>query len=196
MAKVTLAVFKVYIENQRTGSDNDARLQAALDAADRGIDIHCGRNIAVAGAASERVFRPGSPTSRYLAIDDCTTITSVAEDGSTLTANTDYVADPLNQLSQWGETWPTEGLFRVDRYWYWNDVRTTVSINATWGWTAIPTPVVEACKMLAKDIAASREFRGDVAGFGEFGAVRIRQSPQLLAMLDDYVRPERAFGLA
>ena len=192
-AYVTLATFKSYIENKRTGTANDDRLQAALDAAHRGIDDFLGRTMSVAGSASARSYAPDGD--ELLTIHDCTTITSVTENGLTLTANVDYQAEPLNGITETGATWPYWQLRRLNGYgWYTNPPTygaVTVSVNAAWGWAAIPYPVVEACKMLAKDIAAARELRGDVAGFGEYGVVRIRQNTQINGLLAPYRKTPR-----
>ena len=189
MAYVTLATFKTYTENQRTGTSNDARLQAALDAAHQGIDDYLGRAMVVADTGSARSF---APTGGDILLDifDCTTITSVVENGLTLTAGTDYQAEPLGAINASGAASPYWTLRRLNGTgWYAdraNYGRATVVVTATWGWASIPYPVVEACKMLAKDIAQARELRGDVGGFGEFGSVRIRQNPIVSSMLASY----------
>lgn len=188
MAYVTLATFKNYLENQRTGTANDARLQAALDAAHRGIDDYLGRPMVVADTPSARLYAPDGD--ELLTIHDCTTVTVVTENGATLTAGTDYQAEPLNNLTDSGQTWPYYTLRRLNSVgWFCtasNYGAATVSVTGTWGWVAIPHPVVEACKMLAKDIAGARELKGDVGGFNEFGAVRIRQNKLIADLLKDY----------
>ena len=193
MAYVTLQTFKTYIENERTGTANDDRLQAALDAAHQGIDDFLGRAMVVASGSTTRSYAPDGD--ELLTIHDCTTITAVTENGVTLTAGTMYQAEPLNNLTESGATWPYWQLRRLNGYgWYTNPASygaVTVTVTGTFGWAAIPTPVVEACKMLAKDIAAARELRGDVAGFGEYGVVRIRQSPQISGLLAPYRKTPR-----
>lgn len=193
MAYVTLATFKAYLENQRTGTNNDNRLQAALDAAHQGIDDYLGRPMVVASTSSTRSYAPDGD--ELLVIHDCTTITTVTENGATLTAGTDYQAEPLNNLTDAGATWPYWQLRRLNGYgWYCtasNYGAVTVTVNASWGWQAIPYPVVEACKMLAKDIAGARELRGDVAGFTDFGAVRIRQNAQIATLLGPYRKVQK-----
>lgn len=196
MAYVTLTTFKAYIQNERTGTANDDRLQAALDAAHQGIDNWCARKFAVASGSSARVYRP-APGSRMLWVHDCTTITSVVEDGTTLASGTDFQPEPLNGITAAGESVPYDCLRRLGyQAWWYEDDEPTVTVTASWGWAAIPSPVVEACKLLAKDIATAREVQfGDVAGFGEFGAVRIRSNPQVAALIAPYRRAE-AVGIA
>jgi hypothetical protein len=196
VAKVEFDEFLAYIEAKRTDEANDGRLIAALDAADAAVDDWCGRVIAVAPAeASARSFRPAGNTRSFLPIYDCVSITSVVENSVTLTANTSYVAEPLNGIDPTGQTVPYDGLSKVSGYWHWNGPVATVTISARWGWASIPPQVAEATKMLAKDIASARSLRGDVAGFGEFGMVRIRQSPQIQGLLGRFRRTE-AWGIA
>jgi hypothetical protein len=78
--------------------------------------------------------------------------------------------------------------------WYvWNG-KASVSVTATWGWATTPAPAIEAVKILAKDILHQRDNRSGVAGFGEFGAVRVRQNPYV-AMLLDPLRRAQQFGI-
>jgi hypothetical protein len=196
MAKVTIEEFTAYMRSGNTEAVNLDRLQSALDAADRAVDQWCARSIFVADDedTSARVYRP-YPGSRTLAIHDCVEIETVVENSVTLTSGTDYVADPLNGLTISGETVPYTHLNRYLQSWWCDGPKATVTVTARWGWTAIPPGVAEATKMLAKDIATSRERTGDVVGFGEFGVVRLRQSPQITGLLSPYRRVE-AFGLA
>lgn len=194
MAYVTLDTFKAYLVNQRATTADDDRLQAALNSAHQAIDNHCARRFVVASGSSARVYRP-APGSSVLWVHDCTAITTVVEDGTTLAASA-YQAEPLNGLTWAGESVPYTSLRRTAGLtWWWDNNEPTVSVTASWGWAAIPSPVVEACKMLAKDIATTREVQFDVAAFGEFGAVRIRQNPQVNALIAPYVRAE-ALGIA
>lgn len=198
MAYVSLSTFKVYIQNERTGTDNDNRLQAALDAAELGVNRFCGRKFDVASGSSARTYSPPGPTHKLLSIHDCTTITSVVEGTTTLTSGTHYVPLPRNGLTWAGDTVPYDSLERIGAgtCWYYDQGATAVTVTASWGWAATPAPVIEATKLLAKDLARAREVEfGDVAGFGEFGAVRIRSNPQVAALLAPYRRIE-TWGIA
>ena len=199
MAYVSLTTFKAYIQNERTGTANDDRLQAALDSAEVAVNKHCGRSFAVASGSTARVYSPPSPTHKVLSIHDCTGITSVVENTTTLAAGTDYVALPRNGMMWDGATVPYDAIERIGdgRYWYYAQGATAVTVTAAWGWAATPAPVIEATKLLAKDLAKAREVDyGDVAAFGEFGAVRIRSNPQVAALLAPYRRFEAWAGVA
>lgn len=187
MAYVTLTDFKAYLEASRTGVSNDQRLQAALDAAHAAIDDHLGRAMVVATGSTTRLYAPDDDL--LLNINDATAVTVVAESGVTLAA-TAYQLEPLNGRNIAGTVTPYNMIRRLGGCWYAGPTfgQATISVTATFGWAAIPAPVVESCKILAKDIALTRELRGDVAGFDDFGAVRIRQNAQLAGMLQPYRR--------
>lgn len=196
MAKVSIEEFTAYIRSGNTEAINVDRLQSALDAADTAIDQYCDRAIFVADDedTSARVYRP-TPGSYLLGIHDCVEIESVVENSITLTEDSDFIADPLNGLTSAGESVPYSHLYRYRQAWWCDGPKATVTVTARWGWAAIPAGVAEATKILAKDIATSRARTGDVAGFGEFGVVRLRQSPQITGLLAPYRRVE-AIGMA
>jgi len=119
MGIVTLATFKTYVRDEAAGL-NDTTLQGYVDAASQGLNNACGRQWVVAsGGATARSFQP-SGWSQTLFINDCTTITSVVDNGSTLVAGTDYQAEPLNHLSDAGETVPYYRLYKPRTYWISN----------------------------------------------------------------------------
>jgi hypothetical protein len=192
VAYVLLDDFKEYIRDQV--SVDDAISQAALSAAEVMVNDFCQRDFTVASSSSARSYTPGAFGSQILRIHDCTAITSVVENGTTLSASA-YQSEPLNQVSWSGLARPIEQLRRVGSYWFHYDSRLTVVVTATWGWTATPSPVVESTKIIAKDILQQRNNNSGVAGFGEFGAVRVRMNPIALDLLAPLRRAE-AFGLA
>lgn len=192
MAIVTLATFKDYARNE-LGAADDAAIQAALDAAHYSAYDYCGRSFEAAGAASARSFVPVAFD--VLRIDDCASITSVVNNGSTVTT-IDYQTEPVGGRSLSGAYRPIEQLRMINGgSWYVDGGKATVTVTATWGWSAAPPAAIEAVKVLAKDILHQRDNRSGVAGFGEFGAVRVRQNPYV-AMLLDPLRRVSAFGVA
>ena len=195
MALVSDAAFLAYVLPDVAGAVSQDRATNALAAAHQAIYSHCGRDFAVASGSSARSFRP-DPHSRRLSINDCTTITSVVEDGATLTVNVDWVAEPLNNLDEVGRTVPYTQLARYNAYWVTDDVLPTVTVTASWGWLAQPAGAVEACKMLGKDLMLARELRGDIASFGEYGAVRLRANKQIADLLEPLRRFESWAGVA
>ena len=188
---VTQPAFDEYIGDQ-LGASNVAQRTTALLAAERAVSEYCSRSFAVAGAsATAKLYAPSG--TQILRIHDCTEVTSVAVSGSTLSATT-YQLEPY--ATSWtGLTVPYEQVRRLLDYW-WVDSpgEATITVTAKWGWSAVPSEVVEATKIIGKDILAQRHTVGNIAAVGDFGgSVRLNTYVrQLLAPL----RRSEAFGIA
>lgn len=189
MAYVSLPEFTDYVGSEIVA--NQTALATALAAAESAIDEHCGRTFTVAEVTSlTRVYRPYSSTVTY--IDDIADDTNlvVADDG-TAVALTDLQLEPLNGLTPSGAVTAYHTLRRIGGgCWSGNGWEATVSVTSTrWGWVAVPAKVKEATLVLGKDFASLRDTRFGVAGWGEFGVVRMRQNPQVLHLLRGFEHP-------
>lgn len=190
MAIVTLADFKVYVRDELAGAD-DASLTTALSAAHASVYEYCQRSFELASTASVRTYAPSSGD--VLRIDDCTTVTVVSNNGVTVAA-ADWQAEPIGLRGFSQAPRPVEQVRLLSSVWFTYFGKATASITATWGWAATPPEAVEAVKILAKDIAHQRNNKSGVAGFGEFGSVRVRQNPYVASLLDPLRRGE-AWGI-
>lgn len=190
---VLIDEFTDYIRDQVATSDNTV-IQASLDSAEEMVEEFCGRSFVVASTSSARSYSPDAQWCDTLRIHDCTAITSVVENGSTLAVGT-YQAEPLNQLSWSGQYRPITQLRRYGSAWYHNYGKLTVVVTGTWGWSATPNAVKDATKIIAKDILQQRNNNSGVAGFGEYGAIRVRMNPIAIDLLKPLRRVE-AFGVA
>ena len=209
MSIVPLADFKVYLRDELAAATDDTIQQGALDAADLAINSATFRQFAIAGAASSRVFAPRSITD-VLRIHDCTSVTAVVNDTMTVLP-ADYQLEPLNGiLMPSGEARPYDQIRYLSRQtasqsfynsastgnvWLWDSGRATVTITATWGWAAIPVPIYEALKVLAKDIAGNRNVQNGIVGFTDAGAAAARTNTFVRAVIHDYRREEAKAGL-
>jgi hypothetical protein len=187
--------FREFIGSQNVG-DYDLQV-AALAGAEYAVQQLCRRAFVVAGdTATPRTFRPTN--CHLLSVDDIATDDGlvVSNDGETIDAD-DLQLEPLNGIDVTGLAVPytlirlLDGAFVVDRR-----RRATVTVTAKWGWQAIPDAVAEACRILGKDLWHHRDTRFGVAGWGEFGVVRIRQNPTVLSLLEGLQRRERVYGWA
>lgn len=179
-----------------TDTTDDARLTDALDSATREIEDWCERQFNDAGAASSRTYTPGSYD--LLRLDDFSTTTGLivttdtGGDGTYATtwATTDYQLEPLNGVVRGRTGWPYNRIRAIGSYRFpcSGSGRTTVQVTARWGWAAVPAPVVEACLILAAETFKAGDAPFGVAGFGEFGAVRVRANPLAQAKLAPYRR--------
>lgn len=187
----TLTELKTRLDIADTTDDD--RLTASLAAASREIEAYCGRQFNDAGAASARVFRPAGCT--LALVDDFNTTTGLVvatdegDDGTyeTTWAAGDYELEPLNGVVAGLSGWPFYRIRAVEsRTFPTVRRRATVQVTARWGWTAVPAPVKEACLMIAAETFKSGDAPFGVAGFGEFGAVRLRMNTRAQSLLAPY----------
>lgn len=186
MPIVSLADFSDYVGTEIAA--NQVQLSAALEAASLAVQQHCRRAFGTAATvASARIF--SCHTGAVLDIDELTDITGlIVDNDGTIVAAVDYRLEPIDGL-QYGIPTPYTSIRLLDGT-SWAD---EVTVTAKWGW--VPADVAEATRVLAKDIAGLRDTRFGVAGWGEFGVVRMRENPQVVALLAPYVRWDRA-GIA
>jgi len=169
-----------------------AVVQAGIDAAEEAIGDELARYIAVAsGTATVRLYVPDSGSS-ILRIHDCVAITSVTDDGSLLTAST-YQAEPVTVWS--GAAEPYTQVRLLGGTFTSANGEATISVVADWGWAALPFRYVEAVKILSADIIDQKDIRNGVAGFADFGAVRVRENATVVKLLARLRRAE-SWGIA
>lgn len=177
-----------------TDTTHDDDLTEKLAGASREVEDHTNRQFNDAGAASARVY---IPTNRNLAeVDDFHTITGLtietdeSDSGSyDLTwATTDYQLEPLNGVVDGQPGWPYYDIRAVASKCFPFGRRAGLRVTARWGWAAVPYPVKDATLILAAESFKLREAPFGVAGFGEFGVVRVRDMPLVGRKLRKYVR--------
>lgn len=184
MAIVELPAFKAYLGTEL--SKDDAPLSAMLGAAERTVEQFCGRRFTLAATdiedATTRVF---VPTTRWTAwVDDFTQVDSIVNEGTTVEDDY-YQLEPLNGISLSGEPRPYDSITRLYGFWYRNGIKATLSVTATWGWPEIPEQVKQAVLMVGKDIRSSKDTAYGIAAYTEYAAIRIRENPQVAALLMD-----------
>ena len=180
-------------------TNDDTPLTNALAAASLAIEGYCGRQFNDAGSASPRVYYPDTLT--LIEVDDFSTTAGliVAQDFSnagtytTILSSANYQLEPLNGVVDGTPGWPYYRIRIIQTWnplWYTSigDPRTSIQITAQWGWSAVPAPVSEACLMLAEETFKMKDAPYGVAGFSQYGAVRVRDNPKIEALLMRYVR--------
>ena len=147
-------------------ADDDAIIEEAIQAAEGIIDSEAARSITLvtgATSATARVFR-ARPGARVLPIHDADEVTTVVENGTTLTENTHYQLEPLNQIDDTtGDYRPYDRIVRLGACWYSDGYDADITVTAKWGWdeNSIPPVVKEACKAVT---AAWLKYRNGVGG--------------------------------
>lgn len=185
-----------------TDTNDDARLTNALAVASRGIEKNAHRQFNDAGSATARRFR--TKFADCVEVDDFSTTTGLVvesdddEDGTfdrTWTLTTDYELEPLDGIVD-GETgWPYSSVVAVgDKLFGVYLFRPAARVTARWGWAAVPSPIKEACLIVAEETFKLKDAPFGVAGFAEYGAVRVRENPIAMQMVGPYIRDKVLVG--
>jgi len=161
-------------------------LQAALNAASRGIDRYCGRTFGrtEVADASERTFeisRSGIQT------DDFWTTDGLIINGTAWASVTGILLEPLNGVLDGLPGWPFLRLTWTGDWppaWSWTATwgPRVCTVTAAWGWQEVPPDVKSACLMLAEEEMKLPDTPFGVAGFGDY-AIRVRSNPKVAERL-------------
>lgn len=167
-------------------TDDDVQLGLAISAASRAIDRHCRRQFGLVATPEARRYRVRSRCGYWVAtVDDLMTTTGLLVDGQ---AVVDPELTPLNAAAE-GRPWTA---LEVDESAV--DDRGRVSITASWGWTTVPTAVVEACLLQASRVFARRGAPFGIAGSPDSGSemrLLAKVDPDVAVSLEPYRRKAR-----
>ena len=187
--------------DNQTGLDQ-TQLERALRTASRGIDDHCGRRFWQDTTLQTRTY-PVADYYKPVRVSDIASKTGLivkVDTGlngafaSTWTIDVDFRLDPRgadqdNAAYSWAQIAPLGGaIWPLD----WLGRRDTLQVTAKFGWSEIPDPVSQACLLLAAGLFKRKDAPFGVAGFNEFGAVRVRDDPAVEKLLFGYVRSASA----
>lgn len=172
----------------------DTLIGMASSSACRNIEKYCRRQFNDAGIVSARRFHPLD--CRKVIVDDFHTTdgmilkTDEDDDGTFETVWSDSQFDllPLNGVRDGIPGWPYWRIAAVDMVTFPAGRRPTVELTARWGWSTVPAPVKEASLALAEEIFKMKDSPYGIAGFGEFGFVRVRENPKIVSLLMSYRR--------
>ncbi|GIH07421.1 hypothetical protein Rhe02_54880 [Rhizocola hellebori] len=194
-AYATLEELQDRLGGVQSGADDD-KMEAALLVAARGIEKVCRRQFNRSTVATARLYYP--QRSGLLVVDDFHTTTGLIvaiDTGDDATYETtlttaDYQVEPLNGIVDGEEGWP-----------YWRirlmrsatpiprrSLRAPAQVTAQPGWTAVPEPIKEANRAVAEEVFKLKDAPWGVAGAGEWGTIRVRENPMVMAMIARYRR--------
>lgn len=210
MAIITTADLEAHLKpGGISGTQHDTTMASAVNATIQAVIRYCGRSFEKVAVASEtaRVYsRSGESDwrgieSAYSAVIhdvwDTTNLvvkTDEGDDGTfeTTWAATDYQLEPLNLLE--GDTYSPYWRIRAveSRTFPLSSRRAALQVTAAWGWTAVPDDVKEAALLKAARLWTRKDSPQGVAGFGEFGVVRISRAkdPDVAELLDPFRHPK------
>ena len=176
-------------------TEHDSELQAKLDGASREIESFCRRQFNDAGSPSPRVYYPGDGC--IVEVDDFHEDAGLqvrTDDGGTGDFDTvwepqDWQLEPLNGVVDGQPGWPYWRIVAVrGRRFPRHTHRAPVQVTARWGRASVPAPVKDATLIIAAESYKLREAPFGVAGFGEFGVVRVTTNQVAMRKLQPYVR--------
>jgi len=188
-----------------TDNVDDTLIELATESASRSIDGFCSRSFWNQGTAV-RVF--SAYDDYILPIDDLATTNGLIVKSSmnsnpisydTTWASTDIQLEPINGVLD-GIAWPYTKIRAVGNYLfpYWpypnGSGQALIQITGVWGWSAVPNAIKQATI-----IQSSRYFKRfdsplGVAGFGDFGPVRVsRLDPDVEQLVMPYRKLRNLF---
>lgn len=190
-----------------TGSVHDTNVTAVTAAVESSVIRYCGRSFEKIAVSSEaaRVYGwtdqgswRGIVSSTCAVVHDIWDITNLVvktDDGDSGTYSTtwdsgDYQLEPLNHLE--GDSYsPYWRIRSVNGRTFPRGKRSGLQVTAAWGWTAVPADVKQAALIKAARVFTRQTSPQGVAGFGEFGVVRIssKTDPDVADLLQPYRHP-------
>lgn len=197
---VSVPELKVYLNI--TGATDDALVTQAASSASRQIERYCGRQFNKTTTAAARVYR--TERCDVVQVDDFHTTTDLvvkndtADDGTygETWSSSDYVLEPFGGIEDGVSGFPYRKIVAVESTRFYVGPRPRVQVTAQWGWAAVPDAVKQATYILAAQLFGLKNATLGVAGFGEFGVVRVRDIPQVAALVDPYRHPTATAAVA
>jgi hypothetical protein len=187
----TAAELKGYADHM-TDTVDDTQITQVLDLASRAIDHHCERQFNTASSATARVYHPDSWCTASVHDFSTTVGLVVATDGGddgtyeTTIASTSYQLEPLNGIVGGEAGWPYSRIRLVGTTFPTCSVRPSLQVTALWGWALVPAAIKVACIYLALEALKLKGAPFGVASFDQFGPIRVRDNPKVMAMIAPY----------
>lgn len=197
MSNVTVAELQAWARLDQAVTP--AQVQSAIEAVEREINTLCRRvfTTTAANASARSYFGTGTPLIQVH--DFATTSGLVVVNFGTTVSSSSYQLEPVDGLDDSGQSVPYTAIRLVDGT-VWQEGTygaTSVTITAKWGWgTTLPSTYYEAVKIAAADLLSQRDLRNGIVGITDVAAVRIRQNPRVLSLLDGLMHPYRKWGVA
>jgi len=186
---------------------DDATLEAAITAACRAVDDHCGRIFYDTGSATARKFHPVDAYTAHV-WDFHTTaglVVKIDDDHDGVFELTvpatefelEEAPGPMQVARPFGIIRLVEGdLFPI--FHHRGHRRQVLEVTARWGWATTPDVVKQASKTLALDLWKRKDAPFGVTGTVDFGPLRIGRDvfAGVASLLAPYRRLEFTLGMA
>lgn len=179
------------------GTEYDTLIDDVVASISREIEDICHRQFNQETAATARVYDPVD--ARMVVVDDFYTTTGLIvetdDDGDgvfeTTWDATDYELRPLNGVANGRTGYPYWQIcVRQGSSKRFHQMRSAnVRVTASWGWSAVPSAVFQAAKLVAADTFQMKDSRLGIAGSDQFGTVvRVRENVVAKNKLKPYIR--------
>ena len=187
----TAAELKAYL--RITDTAEDTQLSDSIITASRAVDHYCGRRFFADSGVTARVYKPD--TIDMVTVDDFqTTVGLIVQVDTADTATfsytlpaANYELEPFNNIVDGEPGWPYNRIRSLNcEFILWNRRKASVQVTAKWGWAAVPGPVKQATIYLAEEAYKLKGSPFGVANFDQFGPIRVRDNPKVMAMLAPY----------
>lgn len=181
----------------------DSILTDALASVSREIESHCHRQFNNTDTATPRYYDPdciftireGWTVAQWAAVDDFYDAAGlIVQSGTTTWSSSDYKLHPRNGVVDGQPGWPyweihTASSLRFEMpHGFRFETAPDITVTAKWGWTSVPTPVKQACLILASETFQIKDAPFGVAGLDQFGVIRVRDNRMAESKLAPYVR--------
>lgn len=188
----TLSDLKTYLSMQEDDRF-DASLQQALESVSDEIEQHCNRQFNKVTVASTRIFEVDNH--RQVVIDDFWTITDLViqyDQGNTgsytVLSSTDFELHPLNGVVSGQPGWPYNKIVPAGTSSSFVPARSgRLRVTAQWGWASVPSPVKQACLIMAGATFQIKDAPFGVAGSDQWGSIRVKDNAMAQNKLNRYV---------
>ncbi len=193
-----LTTLKDYCKIAGSNTDDDTALTSLITAVSDWIDNYCQRTFGseagtvrtVNGTGSFRVAMPEdlqAVTLLEVALYEGATYSTVPGDG--ISYPSDFYLEPKDNLPGRPYRWIDFGLLPTTSIGAFYRGHRTVRVTGTWGWSAVPASVANACLEICKTINRARR-TGDAGevGEGQFGSQKIGRfvTSDVKAMLHEF----------
>jgi hypothetical protein len=177
-----------------TDNLDDSLIGMAGSAASELIDAYCGRTFGQSAGTVTRYY--SAHKSNHVEIDDMAAAPVFVKYSANRDGNYDTTIDaanytllPSNGLID-GLAWPYTAIQTINTT-TWTIAMAdepTVAVSGVWGFPTVPASIAQAAIIQASRIFKRLDSPLGVAGFGEFGAVKVSNSldPDVMVLLNPY----------
>lgn len=170
---------------------DDTQLGLAITAASRAVDRHTNRQFGLVAAPEQRFYTGEYDRRRgrwVIEIDDLMTVTGLVVTAEAGTVDV-FAKQPANAAAE-GRPW-TRLVVAPESAAAPNGDEDEVSVTARWGWTAVPSTIVQATLLQASRLFTRRDAPFGVAGSPDAGSemrLLAKVDPDVAVMLGSYIR--------